>query len=32
MTWYPSAAATDLAGNPGTTTTRDETGTADVDF
>jgi hypothetical protein len=32
MTWYPSGAATDLAGNPGSTTTRDETGTADVDF
>jgi hypothetical protein len=32
MTWRPSAAATDLLGNPGSTTLRTETGAADVDF
>jgi hypothetical protein len=31
MRWTP-AAATDLAGNPGSTTAVDETGTADRDF
>jgi hypothetical protein len=32
MTWTPSASATDLAGNAGSTTIRNETGTTDVDF
>jgi chitinase len=32
MTWTPSASATDLAGNPMSTTVVTETGTADRDF
>jgi chitinase len=32
LTWTPSAAATDLAGNPAATTLVTETGAADVDF
>lgn len=32
MTWRPAAAATDVLGNPSTTTLRTETGAADVDF
>ncbi len=32
MTWRPAAQATDLAGNPSSTTQRSETGAADVDF
>jgi len=32
LTWKPSATATDLAGNPGTTTLVTETGAGDVDF
>jgi hypothetical protein len=32
LTWTPSAAATDLAGNAMSTTAVNETGTADVDF
>jgi hypothetical protein len=32
ITWTPSATATDVAGNPSTTTAKTETGTADLDF
>jgi hypothetical protein len=32
MTWRPSATATDLLGNPSSTTLRTETGAADLDF
>jgi hypothetical protein len=32
MTWTPSAAATDLAGNATSTATTTETGVADKDF
>ncbi len=32
MTWQPSASATDLLGNPASTTLRTETGATDVDF
>jgi hypothetical protein len=32
LTWYPSNGATDRAGNPGSTASRAESGTADKDF
>ena len=32
MTWFPHGSATDVAGNAGTTTSRNETGGVDVDF